>query len=381
MPTYSVTFPRISKEHQQRTVTCLLGVSLLQTYSYGPRFSDMIQKLTETFDSPKIVVGDGLLIHTYMALGYDRTVATEMAAKEKAKWLDDEGVKEALALLDKDNIFYWDEWTSSPEFQQKKALVEQYYDDNQNEFRHAVEMAAFGASSSYYTNFKNKLAEGFDADKMLTECREYIKEECAVFLLWLEQSFAKDNSCYALYPKASKNHSNADNMNRCFNILKDIAPASKLTLADVELTPEKKSSKKQGKASTSNISKPSLPEEAKPDATGCSSFHEISLNSWFFSAQPQPLSHQADGELESEAAIDRRIHAEVFKYLMILSNSRHQCSLQAGQGEHHKSGTLGMNAGDMQQLAASILFGANEQPPASTSALSSVAPQIPRSTT
>ncbi|KPJ68074.1 MAG: hypothetical protein AMJ43_01325 [Coxiella sp. DG_40] len=212
---------------------CILPISVGQKYHENDKFAATIELINSNFGECTIVVADTLARHTSLKELEDDTDETirQKLCKKGNEWIDRNA--EALKKLTiTHKIVRWDEYLMHQKYQEKRDQVESLYKTDK-EFRKAVE----GAMAVFLRRFKNQREnkEGsFDESKAFKHSLEYVKEECAVLLLWPDT----EKCDFLIYP--NKLHQAMYNLRRRF-IAPDNGDSTKLQPLVVEFKKVKQS--------------------------------------------------------------------------------------------------------------------------------------------
>jgi hypothetical protein len=106
--------------------------------------------------------------------------------KENSKYTNGSKQKNSFLIDGVDQIIYWDDFLNHSDFESCKNHIDSAY-LNDKEFQTAVNKAAGKFISSYL----NENMDNFDPTIAFELSLEYIKEECAIMMLWLARNLNK----------------------------------------------------------------------------------------------------------------------------------------------------------------------------------------------
>lgn len=157
--------------------SCLLPISVGQGYHEGEKFRATILVVNKHFRDCHVVICDSLQRFTIQfAENLSDSEATRVSLLRGREWL--ERNRAALDLLSiPHQITKWDDWKSDAAF-----------------VRHAQDIERLHAADEMYrqsiietTTVFARVRQSVTIDKSLAE--KYIREECAMMSLWIEQGF------------------------------------------------------------------------------------------------------------------------------------------------------------------------------------------------
>lgn len=223
---YRINFHGIPQEDLEKTIPCIYGLSLLQSYNYGAAFPCIMDYLNSVFKKTHILVADTVTQYSYQALGYKAEESYEKSKYQSKKWLENPFVKKGIN--EKTDFIFWDTITSSERFSFYQNFVTEHYKSN-DVFKEYVNYAS---SVSYANLILRKIKQinkkSLDIDHAIHYCKEYILEECAVVLM-LTEDMAIDQKHYLTYPKKSEtSKSSGEVVFKCFRMIIDGYKANKL---------------------------------------------------------------------------------------------------------------------------------------------------------
>ncbi len=196
----------ISKDPKQ--AACILPISLGQKYHEGEKFILTIELVNIRFGECTIVIADTLGRHAALKESEEDTdEMVQQKLRDKGdKWIEQNaGALKKLTITHK--IVRWDKYLQHSEYQTKRNMIESLYKEDEP-FKKAVE----GSIANFLRRYKQQRQdkEGYDLDKAFRDSLEYVKEECAVLLLWPEV----EKCDFLVYP--NKLHEAMYNLRRRF---------------------------------------------------------------------------------------------------------------------------------------------------------------------
>jgi tRNA-dependent cyclodipeptide synthase len=219
---------------------CMLPISVGQKYHENDKFIATIELINSQFGECTVVVADTLARHTSLKESENDTDDT---IRQRLRIKGDEWIKRNAKALKKltipHKIVRWDEYLEHQKYQNKRKRIESLYTDDQP-FKKAVEGAMAGFLRRYKQQHINK-KKIFGEEKAFEDSLEYVKEECAVLILWPET----ENCDYLIYP--NKLHEAMYNLRRRF-IAQDNGNSTKLQPLVVEFKRVKQSLELNGLA-------------------------------------------------------------------------------------------------------------------------------------
>ncbi len=196
-----------TRQKDLRQSACILPISVGQQYHEGDKFAATIELINVTFGECTIVIADTLGRHTALR---ESTEETNEEVQQKLRKKGDEWIERNNETLKKITIqlkiVRWDEYLQHSKYQTKKEQLDSLYRDDEP-FKKAVE----GSIEKFLRRYKqHQDATKHDTDKAFADSLEYVKEECAVLLLWPEI----EKSDFLIYP--NKLHEAMYNLRRRF---------------------------------------------------------------------------------------------------------------------------------------------------------------------
>lgn len=182
IPKLKATFAGQSNKRELKKSKCVLPISVGQQYHEDEKMKATLYDIQE-FGECDIVICDTLYEHT-KTIGRE-TIALEGLHQEcladgKAWLARNQNALNQLTITHR--IIHWDEWRNHKNFADKKKVIDSLYEDNNKKFKSALNKTANEFLSHYMS--RNPEVE-FNAHHFQS-CVTYLKEECAVMLLWAE---------------------------------------------------------------------------------------------------------------------------------------------------------------------------------------------------
>lgn len=165
---------------KEQNARALLGFSIGQETARGEILYKDIELASKLYGSITLLAGDTLQRFTKMITDKcDLQAGYALALQEGNAFIEEVGnICSALDL--QCHIIRWDELISRPEFVQKKQQIEHLYTENTNGYKKAVRDTV----GKFIRRYQDKgLIPAKDAKAAFDICLEYVKEECAVFLM------------------------------------------------------------------------------------------------------------------------------------------------------------------------------------------------------
>ncbi len=178
-------------KHEFNQSCCSLTISVGQDPHEGDKFKATLLTVQNHFKECIIMVCDSLQRHT-LSIG---SLSLNLAqVHEKANLLGELWLERNLPFIQQIGIPYtiirWDYWLTHPNYQKAKEKVEVLYAAD-SAFYQCIENTAHAFLERNDRKFINTASQ----NKILDVSREYLKEECAVMLLWVECNFQ-----FEIYP-------------------------------------------------------------------------------------------------------------------------------------------------------------------------------------
>lgn len=171
---------------------CAVPISVGQRYHEDQKFLSTIQLVNKHFKSCTFIICDTLQRHTLQIYQSHLTdqQAFDLAIEQGADWYQrNKRAIETLTIPYK--IMHWTHWLQQPEFEIQLGLLESIY-------RHTANFKLiFNRTAQTFTHRIIARTPELQRrqDLIFEQSLIYLKEECAVFPLWLEQQFD-----FVLYP-------------------------------------------------------------------------------------------------------------------------------------------------------------------------------------
>lgn len=186
-------------EYTKKTKVLLMPISVGQDYHELDKLLESMKLITKNFTDItliKIVIVD--LAQKYHLAIKNNTSPEKMLYQSKKNGLS---WKESYAHLIKarfKNVTVefstWNEWLNHEDYKQAKQQIDALYNEKIN-FKNHLENDVLEFERRYYNREKRRFT---DAEKEY--CRECIKEECAILMLWNKDLVSPDYS-FIFYPK------------------------------------------------------------------------------------------------------------------------------------------------------------------------------------
>ena len=159
---------------------CSLTISVGQDNHEGNKFLSTLHQINKNFKACIIAVCDTLQRHT-LSIHY-KSSSDELytiAKQQGCNWLIRN--KSAIELLTIPyKIIRWSEWLHSPLYQSKRVIIDALYESNKN-YRSSI-IKAVELFLGRYSHREPVL----NYEQAFNYSLEYLKEECAVMLLWVD---------------------------------------------------------------------------------------------------------------------------------------------------------------------------------------------------
>lgn len=183
MKHYKAFFANISsfKNKSGLLPSVSITISMSNQTTTGAKLEAIISKINTSFSRCDFMICDTLNRFNLLALNPSLNIskAKDLAFEEGSRWLEDNQV--ALSKLSIPyQLFRWDNWLQHENFMLKLKLIEQELRNN------VLYHQALEATAEAYLKRQNII---IDKNKTLNLCIDYLKEECAVMLLWAEEGY------------------------------------------------------------------------------------------------------------------------------------------------------------------------------------------------
>jgi hypothetical protein len=169
---------------------CSVTISVGQLPHEQDKLKSTLAVVNSSFKSCTIMLCDSLQRHT-LKIDINKT---DEEAHEQANFLGDDWLSRNMYFikqLDIDyNIIRWDYWLFHPEYLEDKKFIDKLSLNN-TDFNNALEKTAL----EFLARNLKKVNTVKEQQNLLINSKEYLKEECAVMLLW-----AKCGYQFEVYP-------------------------------------------------------------------------------------------------------------------------------------------------------------------------------------
>ncbi len=161
-----------------------MPISVGQQYHEGDKLAAALKLIGSRFKSCDIIICDSLQRHT---LEVNNGLSKEEAYKESIKLGDQWLYRNKDYIYDLSipfKIIRWDQWLKKESYSDSKVLVDSLFLKNCR-YNNAFVMA----SRKFVDRYKLKQQKYIDYDYLSNKCIEYLKEECAVTPVWIEEKY------------------------------------------------------------------------------------------------------------------------------------------------------------------------------------------------
>lgn len=180
----------VSDKDLFKNSSCSVTVSMGNKAQEGDRFASTIIGINKHFKECTIMVCDSLQRHnTLDHNAHDANDRYKMAHEAGDKWIQ-ENEKYFSFFTIPYHMIRWDYWLSDGRYPEMRSKVDHLFQENE-EYRNAL----FRASDKYVNRLKKREELGFNYEIAMSHSLEYLKEECAVMLLWAENQYI-----FEIYP-------------------------------------------------------------------------------------------------------------------------------------------------------------------------------------
>lgn len=162
---------------------CVIPVSVGQSYHDEQKFLAMLDLVNQNFSSCTIIVADLLQRHTF-SLEISNDLAYYMALDAGKSWVKSQ-LNNIGMLTIPYSIRYWNEWLSSDQYKTQREITEDQY-QSQPEVRKAFDLSVRIFEERYR---RNDRLDQLNEKAVRATILEYIKEECSVMPLWINENF------------------------------------------------------------------------------------------------------------------------------------------------------------------------------------------------
>lgn len=171
--------------------SCSVTVSIGHKSQEGIRFAATIHNITSHFKECTIMVCDSLHRHDLLMHNpKDHKIVHKKANEIGDDWLKANEKYFSLFTIPY-HVIRWDYWVFHEKYIEAAEKIEQLFKKNE-EYRESF----FNTIDAFMERFgKNVAAEYFNSELVVKHSLDYLKEECAVMLLW-----AKNKYNFEIYP-------------------------------------------------------------------------------------------------------------------------------------------------------------------------------------
>ncbi len=189
-------FGKIDESKDFSNDNALVAISVGQDYHSPEKFTALTRLITRSpFKKTHLMIADTLQAHNILMCNKANDLAE---ARELSKRSGDDFLATAkISLGYYDNVIRWNTFINDSRYVEQKNLIDELY-NNDMDFTKAVD----SVSGLFLAKQANKLAgdSNFNLINALNHCKNYIKEELAVMMLWRNHSdFFSFN--LLIYPK------------------------------------------------------------------------------------------------------------------------------------------------------------------------------------
>ncbi|MCC2624597.1 MAG: Uncharacterized protein K0R14_470 [Burkholderiales bacterium] len=160
-----------------KNAKCSVAISVGQPVHEGEKFEAVLTTVNSSFRECTIIVGDSLQRHT---LKMDKSIsnAHEQANQLGLEWLkrNEQAINKLTIKFD---IIRWDYWLSHPGYKDARKQIDELFLYDKN-FKASVEIS----TKSFLERNTDKLTTITDYSEIVNDSYEYLKEECAVMIIW-----------------------------------------------------------------------------------------------------------------------------------------------------------------------------------------------------
>lgn len=174
-----------------KKTTCIVPISVGQPAHEGDKLSATIKLINHTFGSCIIMVCDSLQRHTLYLFKdcNDKSDIHLFANQLGAEWLE-RNSKTIEQLNIPYKISRWDYWLNHKLYNVQKQAIDDLFIYDQD-----FKLATQNFTNEFISRCRKRKQVGFNFEKLYSDSLEYVKEECAVLPLWVEEKAA-----FTLYP-------------------------------------------------------------------------------------------------------------------------------------------------------------------------------------
>lgn len=177
-------FFRCPKEYkdQFKDSSCILTVSMEHKDYEGARLEAIIRRISKHFRECTIAVCDSLNRYNLdLDKDPDSAELHRQANNLGDTWLKNSEHYFKLFTIPYD-IIRWDDWLCSAQYQEKKKIINNLFENNHN-YNENIHKTA---NDFVERKKKQGKIDGQGLKKLLERSLKYLKEECTVMLLWAE---------------------------------------------------------------------------------------------------------------------------------------------------------------------------------------------------
>ncbi len=176
-----------SKEDKQKffSSSCSVTISIGQKSQEGYKLAATLNSINKHFNQCYIMVCDTLQRHT---LAIDNNLKKK-ELYHLAKEMGDNWLINNSSYFELFNIPYqvirWDTWLAQPDYQNKRVLIDSLFDEKKE-----YQQSFYQVVDQFCERYKKRhKSENVNLAFLYSCCLEYLKEECAVMLLWADQGY------------------------------------------------------------------------------------------------------------------------------------------------------------------------------------------------
>jgi len=164
--------------------SCIMPISVPQLVHEGDKLKATMDLVNRTFKKCTILVDDTVQRHTLKITlpEYDEPSLYEMATNEGDLWIErNQSILNQLTIPC--DIIRWERWLLHPKFNIQLDYISNLYNTHL-EYKQSIDDTIVE-----YLTRTQKNGKVFDYDEATAICLEYLKEECASMLLWVEGGY------------------------------------------------------------------------------------------------------------------------------------------------------------------------------------------------
>lgn len=171
--------------------TCSVTISVGQKTQENEKLAATIKVINKSFKECTLMVCDSLQRHTLainnptdMQELYDQTI------KIGDQWMQSNKQFFSIFTIPY-SIIRWDTWLAHNDYQEKRQIINNFFNTIPS-FRKAFQNTA----NTFLARYQSRIGQvALGRNKAQEYCLEYLKEECAVMLLWADKGYN-----YEIYP-------------------------------------------------------------------------------------------------------------------------------------------------------------------------------------